>query len=685
MYDYRLLYDTPEEGFVDLELGEETPAMNYQINRLGELKERQAAYSQAISLPLTDGNLRTLGFIDRLDAIPTAARELRRCLLLCNGAVLSPPAAVLYVDAVEEDAIRVQIASGVKDLFTQMGESDDGGAIDEQWELQWSTAQITANNAAKNGFRWPLVFAHRGVRAYDPAVRYGLERVQLLSLVPCYHLPTMIRTLFARYGYDVESDLLDDELINSLYLSGANIEYTGKRGTLATFMQQGIRVPQLSTTSGYGGSIHPEPIQGDLFAGNTLVSQQDMMRFYPMQPGAYSVEIQVTNKGTMAVGSDLRLIKWELYRGSTSVQPGGDTMTLEDSGTFTIAPGLTLTRKFDSLDLNLGEYVGVRFVPWGTPSTAAQNTTVDFVMQIGLEDEDAAPGPDNIPFNFMQATGLKNHREIVRSFLWLFGAMVDVQQHTPTGEEDQTRIGTVRIRTFAEPYKRLQAGQTVDWSQKLILDDEHTATFTIGDYAQRNYIELEENAEDDTSDSASFRIPDRTLEARKTLFTLPIEAGRDIAYTFKDENGYDQRRTVAVIPTLSREVTEDDQGTEVETLEYEGCGPHLLRLTGEEAQVLNVSGFRQLQVRSGVVDEMTLPVAVTQPFGSLFEKYYAPLAKMLQNVRVLTASFDLDVVDIERLDLLTPVYVKRYGCYFYISKISNFVAGEPTRVELVKM
>lgn len=684
MYDYRLLYDTPEEGFVDLELGDETPAMNYQINRLGELKERQAAYSQAISLPLTDDNLRTLGFIDRLDAIPTAARELRRCQLLCDGAVLSPPAAVLYVDAVEEDAIRVQIASGVKDLFEQMGESDERPVMDDSWVKYWSAAQVADDNGNDNGFRWPLVFAHRGVRAYDPAVRYGLERVQLLSLVPCYHLPTMIRTLFAQYGYDIESDLLDDELIGSLYVSGSDVEYTQHGRALTTFAQQRIRIPVVGNTSGFVHSIHPEPMQADDFAGNTWGRDNDMMRFYPMQPGEYAITAEVTNTGSVAIGSSPVSLRWELYRGTTPAD-GAETVTLESSESLTIAPGMKKNIEIDTQQLNVGEFIGFRLVPMTTTNSSAIGTTADFLLQVDFADDEPAPGPRGVPFNFIRATGFKNNREIARSFLWLFGAMIDTKQRIETTAGGRYVKGTARIYTFAELYKRLQAGQTVDWSQKLILDDEHTATFTIGDYAQRNYIELEENAEDDTSDSASFRIPDRTLEARKTLFTLPIEAGRDIAYTFKDENGYDRRRTVAVIPTLSREVTEDDQGSEIETLEYEGCGPHLLRLTGEEAQVLNVSGFRQYQVRNGVTDEMTLPVAVTQPFGPLFEKYYAPLVKMLQNVRVLTASFDLDVVDIERLDLLTPVYVKRYGCYFYISKISNFVAGEPTRVELVKM
>ena len=97
-HTYKLRYYTPT-GYADLDLGDEVPAMTYQINQLNELKDRNASYSQSIDLPKTRNNLRILGFPDCYDVVTPAAFDPQPCELELDGAIISPPGAMLKSEA----------------------------------------------------------------------------------------------------------------------------------------------------------------------------------------------------------------------------------------------------------------------------------------------------------------------------------------------------------------------------------------------------------------------------------------------------------------------------------------------------------------------------------------------------------------------------------------------------------
>lgn len=669
---YRLLYDDGS-GYTDLDLGDEKPAMNYQINNLNELKDRHAAFSQAIKLPKTPNNLRTLGFIDDFDVVADAAYEPKKCQLLCDGALLTPFGSILYVDGMDERQsgyIECQIVSGTADLFSQMAavSNEDMGDPD-LWDGVWTSEQMTLDNSDTSGRRrWPLVFTQRGQTSYNPpAGQY--EPVQIYHLVPCYHFTTLVRQLLNKYGYNLESNLLMDDFANSLYISASKI--TNQSGLMARFTSKEMRVPSaLSTDSSRPAeSIVPTIDQLDLFAGDgEFLSGRGLrqIRYYAMQPGKYRIDVSIVNEGAFPIGKTRKIYGW------AAIQQGATETVIHDGFLEVLYNGGRFNITREDIELNIGDYIAFQFNIYGGSGNA---TRVKLVGDISLMEDNTEPGIGS-QFDFMQSTGFKSYKEAVQTYMQLLGAMVDVKQTQASGEEEARRVGTVRIYTFEELYRRRDAGQFVDWSDKLVLDNERSVGFSISNYAQNNRIALKENSEDNAQDEGVFPVNNRTLDGEKTLFTIPVEAGRDITYT---ANG--TRRTVAVIPTLEREVETDDNGREAVTLTYKGCPAHLVRLTGETVRVANVSGFRVVEQAA----PQSLPVAVNVSMQTLVDTYYARIKKMLHNAKTLSAYFNLTTLDIDQMDLFTPVWIGRYGAYFYISRISNFIAGRLTKVELIKM
>lgn len=695
--DYRLLYDAGN-GYEDLDLGEETPAMSYHIGNLNELKNRHAAYSQAIKLPKTAHNLRVLGFLDSFAVVADAAYTPGRCKLLCEGARISPVGTVLYVDSIDENAdgyIECQIVSSAVDLFSILGDVDNEQMGSDMWNGMWTSAQILSDNADKEGAkRWPAVFTQQGQSSRNP---FPFGQVEVYHLVPCYRFTTMIEQLFSMYGYRVESDIFDDPYMKSLYITASKITedsnvtalYSGKiaavpyPGPSSPYISSSVELESVSQveTLGYSVKVDNE---------NPAFPDWNQWRYYAAQPGDYKLQINVLNRGPRNLDSLHRLrIRVSVTRGVTFNNPGTTETILEEYSINygTVMPGTNWSVEVEVPGLNTRDYIGFEILIYSGGSTSgdvSDYTRISVGAGVRLLHEDAKPGIGS-EFDFARATGFKSYKELVQTFMQLFGLLVDVVP-APTISDDGT-VGTVRMYTFQELYRRRDAGQYMDWSHKLVINNERNVGFSLAKYAQTNIIQLTDNKDDGTHDAGSFSVNNRTLESERTLFTIAAEAGRDIidmtTVYLPGQTEPITSRPLAVVPTLEPtfETNEDTGRTVGVTLNYKGCNAHLIRIDETSVERLQIStGFY-----TGTRPRHSFPRAVTVPMQELVDRYYAPVKRLVSHARTISAYFNLSALDIEQLDLFTPVWIKRYGCFFYISKVSNFIAGQPTKVELVKM
>ena len=66
------------------------------------------------------------------------------------------------------------------------------------------------------------------------------------------------------------------------------------------------------------------------------------------------------------------------------------------------------------------------------------------------------------------------------------------------------------------------------------------------------------------------------------------------------------------------------------------------------------------------------------------QSYYTLLSsQMLSQVQVLKERLWFTPIDIQKFTHQTPVYLSKYGCCFYVNKVSNYQPNKLTEVELV--
>ena len=89
--------------------------------------------------------------------------------------------------------------------------------------------------------------------------------------------------------------------------------------------------------------------------------------------------------------------------------------------------------------------------------------------------------------------------------------------------------------------------------------------------------------------------------------------------------------------------------------------------------------------------------AYHQPITNHLANYYQKWSsQMLFNARMIEVYFNLNDRDIEEFNhdfrdveknfgQLIPIYLKQFGAYFYLNKISNYISGKLTKCELIKL
>ena len=213
-----------------------------------------------------------------------------------------------------------------------------------------------------------------------------------------------------------------------------------------------------------------------------------------------------------------------------------------------------------------------------------------------------------------------------------------------------------------------------DWSKYLSVSD-YELTYSL-DYAKVNRLKWK--ADKDVVEglgNAAINVNDETLPNEKTILDMPFSFCRTASRTIPtspsfiaalasigwyqsqpDSEEYKENENVA--PRL---VTAESVGTGVGYYDVNGTTTYLTT----EAQALKAS-----------VDLLSLNTAIS---------YNAALINMLDNTKVLKLKFNLPAKVIAGLDHSIPIYLEQYTEYFFIKKVSNWIAGKLCEVELIKI
>lgn len=664
--NYELLMKGIDGEVWSLDLPLDAPAMNYQINNLAELKDRNASYSQRISLPRTTHNEQAFQFSFVVGSGSYVPYMKFPCQLFYEGALISPAGAVLNIVDVSDTSIGVQILGAIADLFDTLNNTDAKDPGTGMFLLKWYTdtmgqaeRYLSGSEESKVLYFWLYATLQKNPNVPPISMEAIQEVRELDKFYPHLNWYDLVTWIFDRAGYSLETDV-DSVDRSEMFLpctypvladnpnvpeaSGTGWIRDTRPGGLAGVTWQGS--PGVTLSDPVAGRLIIDPIPGE-FSWMTLWDTTITFSFSWSNTSAIqrgTVTVRVThykNDGTSAI---------VLTRSWTSGSSGSASVDIPmEAGEHILVYGSLVAGNFttDQYDMRFPVSITAPIPPETSPGDRPY------------------PG---LTYDLLASTGFKSLGDIVKAFFQLFGLTIDVNPATKVA----------RAYSVQEFYNR-RSSSGKNWSDKLIKGKDTKLTFQLSSYAQSNEIKLEDNKDNNVTDSYKFSIPDVNLQPTKLLFQIGFLAG--LNQTLYDAGSTQRLHTLANYPiwTINRGRMENGEMTET-TWEYNALSKPMV-------VHINKSDYLRPQVSVGYI--LTPIRLYTARFKSL--NYYVPkyYGKLIDNIfkrpKILQTQILLDSLDIQSLDLFNPIWLEEHGFWFYVSKINNFQAGKITKVDLIRM
>lgn len=664
--NYELLMKGIDGKIWSLDLPLDAPAMNYQINNLAELKDRNASYSQRISLPRTTHNEQAFQFSFVVGSGSDAPYMKFPCQLFYEGALISPAGAVLNIVDVSDTSIGVQILGATVDLFDTLNNTDAKDPGDGMFLFKWYTdtmgqtkRYLSGSKGVKVLYFWLYATLQKNPN-FPPFAMEAIRQVsELDKFYPHLNWYDLVTWIFDQAGYSLETDVdpVDraEMFLPCTYPVLADNPRDPKAIGVGWIQRPTVGTPTGVIWKGSPGVTLSDPVAGRLTIGpgagtfnwmtlwdTTITFKFSWSNISAIQKSSVTVKVtHYKNDGTNAV---------VLTRSWSSGSSGSASVDIQmEAGEHILVSGTLaiVTSSASTFDLRFPVSITAPPVPETSPGDKPQ------------------PG---LTYDLLASTGFKSLGDIVKAFVQLFGLTVDVNPVTKVA----------RAYSIQEFYNR-QSSSGKNWSDKLIKGKDTKLTFQLSSYAQSNEMKLEDNKDNNVTDSYKFSIPDVNLQPTKLLFQIGFLAG--LNQKLYDADTTNETHTLANYPiwTVNRGRMENGEMTET-TWEYNVLSKPMV-------VHINMSDFMRPNVKVGhTLTRVRLYTAYFKNLNYYVPKYYNKLINnILKRPKVLQVQILLDSLDIQSLDLFNPIWLEEHGFWFYVSKINNFQAGKVPKVDLIRM
>jgi len=215
----------------------------------------------------------------------------------------------------------------------------------------------------------------------------------------------------------------------------------------------------------------------------------------------------------------------------------------------------------------------------------------------------------------------------------------------------------------------LSSSDVLNWSDKLItkLDE----NYQIGDYAQRNTFKYRYNDENDKHNDGYFVVNDVNLKDEVTVIQSKIYSPELATSTFYGNSNQ-------VYKFWNREIDKDGE------IKYKDLNGRYYFMRYDQTQTNVKIGSESLSTEQ---DVSTIPTANFNnlKFNQIIDIYYPSIKSIIDKSKILTCEFFLNESDISNFDFKQLVYLKQFGSYYLVNKVSNYISGRSTKVELIEI
>lgn len=665
---------TEAKEWISLDLGDENPYITLQAFDVSEPSARNVTFSQALTLPVTETNIRAMQYFNGINGrygdISTHAWP---CLLLCDGQKFTEEDMLLYVDSMSGGEINCQIIGANKDLFVSMDDTPMS-AIKLNRAVDITQIRTFSQAAGKYGTVNGLYLLSQNdiePRAVSNADTLS-QATDVWNVFPALSVPSVLSAIMKYHGWTVNDNDVFDEL-NKYVVPCISMKQIGEfrfvmnAGAVSTINIPTNTIGQFSLAMGIGGN--------DLTRIGYSGTTNDIAKHY--MPTYFSIDSQICTVsvsikcdkdfgypdtlgsriglGVYAVITDAtgNIINSKPLKGYNQDYIENTYFLPNTSANYNGEPVVLTTP--EGFRVNVGEQLRFKVYLQSINNSMAGNYRISATIDVKFtSDPDSETDYGSITIgasaNLFDCMNFDTQGDFVRAVIQTF-ALFPVFDY---------RTKTVTFETFQTVIDNKNAGNVMDWSDNLLQDDELEFSYQPDNFAKINEINFKE--ENDYQTGWTFRMYSASLEqGPKEYMEIPFASAKNLTF--------DTYGQVVNLPLY--EVSQQDSGI---SRTWKGSDtPYLLQALlpfRKTIQQGTVSAVRNVYTGTFYTEN------VKQNFDALTNAIAFPT--------VLRASFDLSLLDIYMIDFMKPVWLEQFSAYFYLLKVENY-SGEIVTCEMIKL
>lgn len=682
------------------------------LNDLAQLQSQSGNTSNQFTLPLTQRNRIILGFPDDI-TIATFAPYRQYSAKLIQDAIEIIPNGFAEIKKVNNNSVDIVLLAGATEFYDQlayqlyeMGDSSSQASdfgrnkvFDEYSKnCYWNVRCAALSQENMEGFIFPVVDFGQ---INDP-VAYD-NNLNVLGMRPAFFLHTAIDLMVKSTGYRIDkakSIIYNDPVFSNLYkkilipCTNSTLEHgsdyqNSPDGLGPTYQAYANTIIQHKRTGAESDQFGSVSINGFTATERTKFTAKFAFDLYMrgIYGGASPSNININFTVTSTDGSSFNAThsSFMLDDRATVISSFGRISEYTFTGNilqydFELVAG---QRLYVSYDFN---HVGTSLdSTYGFLSTNA-SLSIEFNRKdvlYGQQIQYERILPDVSQMDFLQDT------------LQGFGLLLIAN---PNNKK-------ITFTSFKEIVKNIP--KAVDWSEKCV-DIGRQISFQISNLnlSQVNFLRYTQDDSIPVSvmpryfADSQISVDDTTLnpnQRQQDLFTRPWAPSRNRPYyngtiaeilmIDRSEPGVDF--TIGVSPRLLIDQKID--------LRQVGGGQAIRFHNGNDNSediyvngVISVPYFYKPDALdlNGACNHLCwkdMPGAGSTVLPGLKTTYYREFEHILKRTKAITKFFYLTPLDIMDFDFTIPVYLRQDNAYFYVNKIDSFVAGHPTKVDLVRL
>jgi len=624
---------------------DEVVPINKQVNNIAELQDRQSDYTAQFRIRKTRvmrGLFELSGEVGATTDIPY--QRLSCKLIQDNIEVIT--GGLLVLDRVDDQYYYVSIVSGNINFFNLIAGQKITDLLLTDCNHTWDAdfMELTHQDVSPGiDVVYPLCEPSDD-GSIAPLTDDG-DKVEMYGgwIWPFVRLQTIWEEIFAVQGWTVTGgDVIGSDLFSKLYIPIQSRKISDASKYYYSMWWGGYATPGVNALLGEG--------LGD-FLGVSIINGTDTFKQgYYVAPYSGTYKITISIIGSSGIPPDLYI-----YVGGVLFT----TITGTCSGllcvSFIYEAEITGVTAGQNIQIVCPTAMGWFYWSWGVTEIVSPLIAYGSVVEPRL----------HIP--------AITQTDFIKMVCNLFGLVPDVT----------ARDHKIRFWNYSELYDNMLIAR--DWSPYLSERDDETE-FQFGDYAQNNYLKYKQS-DDVLEDNGkgNLQLSDETLPEEKDIIQLimstcdevrillnnfAVDVSRIAFNKWNDDDAVYDPET-----EIDARIVYIDHVREIASPPYEKAfwiRETVAPLTGLFAppshEILSPKAAQSLEVS----------------FSNLIY-YYASLSRMLTKATVRRAKFNLPVYEVAGLKHNIPIYLSQYKAYFYVNKISNYVAGRLCTVELIKL